>query len=41
VRYNDDWGALKVTVASDALTFEFWNEAGRLIDSYKLPAPTK
>ncbi len=38
VRYNADWGAQKVTVSSDALTFEFWNVSGRLIDSYTLPA---
>ena len=38
VRYNADWGAQKVTVADDALVFEFWSEAGDLIDSYKLSA---
>jgi tartrate-resistant acid phosphatase type 5 len=38
VRYASDWGAQKVTVTANALTFEFWNEAGELIDSYALPA---
>jgi tartrate-resistant acid phosphatase type 5 len=38
VRYNADWGAQKVTVAEDALVFEFWSADGELIDSYRLPA---
>jgi hypothetical protein len=37
-RYNANWGAQKVTVTSAALTFEFWNVAGRLVDSYTLQA---
>lgn len=38
VRYDSDWGAQKVTVTATALTFEFWNEAGKLIDGYTIPA---
>jgi tartrate-resistant acid phosphatase type 5 len=38
VRYNSDWGAQKVTVTADALTFEFFSAGGRLIDTYAVPA---
>jgi len=38
MRYNSDWGAQKVTVTADALTFEFWNEAGVPVDSFSVPA---
>jgi tartrate-resistant acid phosphatase type 5 len=38
VRFRADWGAQKVTVTSDSLTFEFWSVGGRLIDSYRLKA---
>lgn len=38
IRYNGDWGAQKVTVEDNALTFEFWSAAGELIDSYTVHA---
>ena len=38
VRYDDDWGAQKVTVSADALIFEFFSAGGRLIDTYAVPA---
>ena len=33
-RYNDDFGAQRVTVASSAMTFEFFNRQNMLIDTY-------
>ena len=38
VRYDDDWGAQKVTVTGDALTFQFWSAGGELVDSCTVPA---
>ena len=34
VRYNSDWGAMKVTQNQNELLFQFFNRAGDLIDSY-------
>ncbi|MFN3652465.1 MAG: metallophosphoesterase [Armatimonadota bacterium] len=45
VRYGADYGAQRVTAASDRITFEFFTRAGELIDSFTLwkeaalPAP--
>jgi len=38
VRYNADWGAQKVTVSDTAMTFEFYDVTGTLVDSYLIPA---
>ncbi|HSN44183.1 MAG TPA: metallophosphoesterase [Propionibacteriaceae bacterium] len=38
VRYNDGWGAQKVTATPAALTFEFFDVDGSLIDSHTLTA---
>lgn len=35
-RYNQNYGALKVTVTSDSLAFSFYNILSNLIDSYTL-----
>jgi hypothetical protein len=37
-RYNDTWGALRVTATAQAITFEFININGELIDSVTLNA---
>jgi hypothetical protein len=37
-RYRADWGAQRVTVTADTLIFEFWDTAGRLVDSCGIPA---
>lgn len=37
-RYNDNWGAQRVTVTPDSLTFAFLTVDGSVIDSYTLPA---
>ncbi|MFZ0530849.1 MAG: metallophosphoesterase [Propionicimonas sp.] len=34
VRYNDDWGAQRVTVTPTSLTFAFHSVAGDVVDSY-------
>ena len=39
VRYNANWGAQRVTVGDTTLTFEFYDIAGALIDSYMLTTP--
>jgi hypothetical protein len=39
VRYSANWGAQKVTAGSATLTFDFYNVAGALVDSYTLTAP--
>jgi hypothetical protein len=36
VRYNDDWGALRVTAAEDRILFEFISVGGEVIDSITL-----
>ncbi len=41
VRYRKDWGAQRVTIASDALRFDFITVGGRLVDSYSIPAEGK
>jgi len=37
-RFSSDWGAQKVTVAEDALTLEFYDVSGTMVDSYRLKA---
>jgi predicted phosphodiesterase len=37
-RYNSSWGAQKVTVTDQAMTFEFRNVKGELVDRYLIPA---
>ncbi|WP_167856547.1 metallophosphoesterase family protein [Hymenobacter metallicola] len=39
VRYNDDYGAMRLTATPDSLKFEFINRARRVIDSYTLRQP--
>ena len=34
VRYNSDWGAMKVSETQDGLLFQFFTRTGSLIDSY-------
>jgi len=36
VRYNSDWGAMKVTETQQGLQFQFYARTGNLIDSYLL-----
>ena len=36
VRYNSDWGALKVDASSTQITFQFITRTGAVIDSYSL-----
>ncbi|MFN3652466.1 MAG: metallophosphoesterase [Armatimonadota bacterium] len=36
VRYGADYGAQRVTAASDRITFEFFSRAGQLVDSFTL-----
>jgi hypothetical protein len=38
VRYDSGWGAQKVFVSADTLTFEFWSATGQLVDSYSVRA---
>jgi tartrate-resistant acid phosphatase type 5 len=42
-RFSDDWGALKVTVTNDDMTFEFHDTSGRLVDRCTIAAsrPTR
>jgi len=37
-RFAKDWGAQKVTVAEDALDFEFYDVDGELVDRYRVEA---
>jgi hypothetical protein len=39
VRFNDDYGAMRVTADTSSITFEFITQAGVLVDSYTLPTP--
>lgn len=39
LRYRDNWGAQKVTVSDTELSFDFYDVAGSLVDSYHLPIP--
>jgi len=39
VRYNGDWGAQLVVAEDSTLTFNFYNVAGQLVDSYELRSP--
>jgi hypothetical protein len=34
IRYNDNYGAMRITADSELMTFEFINIAGQVIDSY-------
>jgi len=36
VRYNSDWGAMKVSETQDELLFQFFTRTGILIDSYSI-----
>jgi hypothetical protein len=36
VRYNEDYGAMLVTVAENSLTAQFYNVDGGLIDQYTM-----
>ncbi|MFN3647933.1 MAG: metallophosphoesterase [Armatimonadota bacterium] len=38
-QYDQDYGAQLITAGSQSLTFEFFNRAGELIDSYTLATP--
>ncbi len=38
VRYNDDYGAMLVIADESQITFQFYNVAGALIDSYQIMA---
>lgn len=40
LRYNDDYGAMRVDASGAAITFQFITRAGELIDTYTLNAPT-
>jgi hypothetical protein len=40
VRYNDDYGAMRVEATSNEITFEFITRAGEVIDTYTIPAPS-
>jgi len=37
-RFSTDWGAQKVTVAEDALNFEFYDVDGDLVDGFRVEA---
>lgn len=39
IRYNANYGAIKVSVTTDALYFRFYNISNNLIDTYILPKP--
>jgi tartrate-resistant acid phosphatase type 5 len=36
VRYNGDYGAMKIEATDNSMLFEFYNRSGELIDSYEL-----
>ena len=36
VRYNDDYGALRVEASSSSLTFQFIARAGEVVDTYRV-----
>ena len=36
VRYNGDYGAMRIAATADDMTFEFFNVSGQLIDSYTI-----
>jgi hypothetical protein len=38
VRYNDDYGAMRVAASDTAITFEFINVSGSIIDTYTIVA---
>jgi len=38
-RYSADYGAMLVTVSETEMLFEFYNEAGKLVDSYRVAKP--
>jgi hypothetical protein len=38
VRYNSDYGAMRIDTSDSAITFEFINVSGNIIDSYTLQA---
>ena len=40
-RYDNGWGAQKATVTDKAVTLEFYNVSGTLVDSYSLPAASR
>lgn len=37
VRYNQDYGAMRVQAAADCINFSFFNRQNQLIDSYTIP----
>ncbi|MFL6209282.1 MAG: metallophosphoesterase [Pyrinomonadaceae bacterium] len=39
VRYNDDYGAMLVTASDQAITYQFINRAGAIIDTFTVNAP--
>lgn len=41
VRYNSDYGAMRIDASDTAITFEFINVSGNVIDSYTLQAAAK
>jgi hypothetical protein len=38
VRYNADYGAMRLDASSESITFAFYTRTGELVDSYTLEA---